>query len=167
MTIFCLVSFTTGAVRSAMPASAGFLVSNDSHSLLASLLHYGNEYTTITASKENHKNLFLAATTNQQVVMSMCVHMFSQRWMKWNQMHTMWDMFLEDITSDKLLKPLCVEARLMNWYRVLHTANGHNLSRNMWWSAFTAVTVTCSGRLVMSPQWLYCGVRHCRHHRRL
>jgi len=26
MTIFCLVSFTTGAVRSAMPATAGFLV---------------------------------------------------------------------------------------------------------------------------------------------
>ena len=25
-TIFCLVSFTTGAVRSAMPATAGFLV---------------------------------------------------------------------------------------------------------------------------------------------
>jgi len=26
MTIFCMVSFTTGAVRSAMPAIAGFLV---------------------------------------------------------------------------------------------------------------------------------------------
>jgi len=34
MTIFCLVSFTTGAVRSAMPAIAGFLVlPRDAHAV--------------------------------------------------------------------------------------------------------------------------------------
>jgi len=31
MTIFCLVSFTTGAVRSAMTATAGFLVKTGNH----------------------------------------------------------------------------------------------------------------------------------------
>jgi len=38
MTIFCLVSFTTGAVRSAMPATAGFLVSTDIILLMNNIL---------------------------------------------------------------------------------------------------------------------------------